>query len=369
MRNFLCLLCLLGLCLTASPRAEAFSVSAEAAFLLDADSGRVLFEKNADVPMLIASTTKVMTALIVLETCEDMDELVTVRPELIAVEGSCMYLKANEQVSVRELLYGLMLMSGNDAAMVLADHCCGSVEAFVERMNERADELGLENTRFANPHGLDRETHHSSARDMANITAEAMKNELFAQIVASPSAEINGRVMRNHNKLLRLYPDAVGVKTGFTRAAGRCLVSAARRDGRLLIAVTLKAPDDWNDHIALFNYGFSHTRRVTVLKSGAALRMVPVVGGVTPGVSTFILQDITLTLTEQERDRIQILYETPPFLWAPAGQNHRIGSVIVTLDGQELARSALFAKNEVPLRHETSDRPFLGVLSEYLRKS
>ncbi len=236
--------------------AEPPSVSAQSAILYDCTASRVLYEKNADKKALIASTTKIMTGLLIAEQC-DLDEDVSIPEEAVGVEGSSLYLKNGEVLSVGDLLYGLMLQSGNDAAVALAIHCGGSVEAFVSMMNEKADELHLSGAHFANPNGLDDEGNYATARDLALLTQYALENETFAEVVSTKTATLGGnRAVTNHNKLLWRYDGCIGVKTGFTRAAGRILVSAAERDGRRLVAVTIGAPDDWNDHTKLLDYGF-----------------------------------------------------------------------------------------------------------------
>lgn len=230
-------------------------VSAKAAILLDADSGQVVFEKNADEPGLIASTTKIMTALLICES-EDLSREVTVPDAAVGIEGSSLYLQKGERLTVEALLYGMMLHSGNDAAAALAILSAGSVERFVERMNLRARGLWLPDIHFANPSGLDDEGNYASARSLALLTAEAMKNERFRTVVGTKTAVYGGRSLTNHNKLLWQYPGALGVKTGYTKQAGRILVSCAERNGRRLVCVTMNDPDDWRDHKALLDYGF-----------------------------------------------------------------------------------------------------------------
>ena len=244
-------LCLL-LCIIPAV-AEAVEVSATAAVLLDADTGQVLYEKNGDERMLIASTTKIMTALVVLEQAS-LDDTITVTQAHMA-EGSSMYLKPGETVRVEELLYGLLLCSGNDAALALADHC-GGLERFVAEMNRKAAELGMTGTSFANPNGLDQEGHYSTARDMARLAACAVKNETLVRLCSTRSVTVGGRTMTNHNRLLRSIDGCIGLKTGYTRAAGRTLVSCVRRKGRTLVAVTLQDGNDWADHAALYEFGF-----------------------------------------------------------------------------------------------------------------
>ena len=245
-------LCLI-FCITPAV-AEALEVSATAAVLMDADMGQVLYEKNGDRQMLIASTTKIMTALVVLEHAAP-DDVITVTPDHMA-EGSSMYLKPGETVTVEELLYGLMLCSGNDAALALAD-CCGGLDAFVQAMNEKAAALGMKDTSFANPNGLDDENHYSTARDMAVLAAYAAEDPTFRRICSTKTATVGGRSMTNHNKLLRQIEGCIGMKTGYTKAAGRTLVSCAERQGRRLVAVTLCDGNDWADHKTLYEMGFA----------------------------------------------------------------------------------------------------------------
>ena len=245
-------LCLL-LCIVPAV-AEAVEVSATAAVLLDADTGQVLYEKNGDERMLIASTTKIMTALVVLEQA-GLDDTITVTQAHMA-EGSSMYLKPGETVRVEELLYGLLLCSGNDAALALTE-CAGGAAPFVALMNEKAAALGMAHTSFAN--GLDAEGHYSTARDMAVLAAAAMDDPTFRRLCSSRCVTIGSRTMENHNRLLRQVEGCVGLKTGYTKAAGRTLVSCAERNGCRLIVVTLRDGDDWADHAALYEYGFRLT--------------------------------------------------------------------------------------------------------------
>lgn len=247
-------LCLI-FCITPAV-AEALEVSATAAVLMDADMGQVLYEKNGDRQMLIASTTKIMTALVVLEHAAP-DDVITVTPDHMA-EGSSMYLRAGETVRVEELLYGLLLCSGNDAALALTE-CAGGLTPFVALMNEKAAALGMAHTSFANPNGLDADGHYSTARDMAVLAAAAVENPTFRRICSSRSVTIGQRTMENHNRLLRQVEGCVGLKTGYTQAAGRTLVSCTERDGCRLVAVTLQDGNDWADHATLYDYGFRLT--------------------------------------------------------------------------------------------------------------
>ncbi|WP_342443884.1 D-alanyl-D-alanine carboxypeptidase family protein [Geobacillus sp. FSL W8-0032] len=241
-------------------------VSAKSAILMEQHSGRVLFAKDAYTKRRIASITKIMTAVLAIESGK-MDDLVTVSARAVRTEGSSIYLRQGEKIKLRDLVYGLMLRSGNDAAVAIAEHVGGSVEGFVFLMNKKAAEIGMRDTEFANPHGLDdAENHYSTAYDMALLMQYAMKNSEFRRIsgtkvyrAPAPPGEEGARVWRNKNKLLTsLYEYCTGGKTGYTKRAHRTLVTTASKDGVNLIAVTLDAPDDWNDHIAMYEYGFSH---------------------------------------------------------------------------------------------------------------
>lgn len=253
-------------CLTAVT--EAVEVSAAAAVLMDADSGRLLYDKNGEKRMLIASTTKLMTALVALEQ-GGLQQEITVTGGHMA-EGSSMYLRPGEKLTLETLLYGLLLSSGNDAALAVTE-CMGGAVPFVARMNEKAAELGMENTHFANPNGLDDEAHYSTAEDMAKLAAAAMDDPVLRRVASTRTARIGGRTLTNHNKLLSRVEGCVGLKTGYTRAAGRTLVSCAERDGVRLVAVTLQDGDDWNDHASLYEQGFRVLRPVKAVERGLRL--------------------------------------------------------------------------------------------------
>ena len=258
MKRLLAAAAALLLCLNILPTAHGIGTSAGSAILMEAESGRVLYEQDAGRPRLIASVTKLMTALVALESGHPLEEKVTVREEDTRTEGSSLYLRSGEELRLETLLYGLLLQSGNDAALAVARHCGGTVENFVAEMNRRAARLGMTNSSFANPSGLNAEGHCSTARDLALLARACLKNETLAAIASTRSVTLEGRSFVNHNKLLWRYEGCVGLKTGYTEKAGRTLVSAAERDGMTLIAVTLDDPDDWRDHAALFDWGFSN---------------------------------------------------------------------------------------------------------------
>ncbi len=231
--------------------------SARGSCLVDAKSGSILYEKNQNTRMPMASTTKIMTALVAIENM-DVNRVVTVPKQAVGVEGSSLYLKENEQIKVLDLLYGLMLESGNDAATAIAILCSGTVENFTELMNKKAKEIGLIDTHFDNPHGLHSDNHYTTPYELALLTSKALENDTFAQIVSTKShyaqTSIGKRYFVNHNKLLRYMENVVGVKTGFTKTAGRCLVSASKNDESLFVAVTLNDGNDWNDHMNMHTF-------------------------------------------------------------------------------------------------------------------
>ena len=341
--------CCAGLLSSMTVQAQAVETSASSAVLIEASSGRVLYEHQADQQMLIASTTKIMTAVVVLESCA-LDEVVTVEPEHM-VEGSSMYLKPGETLTVETLLYGLMLSSGNDAALALADHCGPGVDAFVEKMNDKAKELGLSNTSFANPNGLDDPQHYSTARDMARLASYAMENETFVRIVSTKSITIGGRTMTNHNKLLSRYDGCIGLKTGYTRAAGRTLVSCAVRDGMKLVAVTLKDGNDWADHTALFDDGFGRYHMERCALRGQAAREIPVLNGDAQTVTLLYGADFSYPL--QKGETIETEWRTEECAFAPVNAGTCAGEVVYRLDGEEIGRVPLYyGTSSAPLRME-----------------
>ena len=295
--------------------------SARAMALLDVDSGQLLASKNEGERLPMASTTKIMTALTALSLASP-DTRICVDEEAVGVEGSSIYLESGECLTLEQLLYALLLESANDAAAAIAIGLCGSISAFAEEMNRIADSLSLSATHFCNPHGLDEEDHYTTAADLARITREALKHPLFRQIVSTGTASIphptlpEGRRLGNHNKLLHRYSGCIGVKTGYTKKSGRCLVSAAERDGVTLIAVTLRAADDWQDHETLLDYGFSAFRSFTLCDANELLVCLPTVGGQTSYALLSNPSALCLTLPLR-MGRISGRLELPPFAYAP----------------------------------------------------
>ena len=324
-------------------------LSAEKAVLLDAASGRVLYEKNAEERSLIASTTKIMTALLVCERC-NLAGRVKIPKEAVGIEGSSLYLQEGEVLSVQDLLYGLMLHSGNDAAVALAIYCAGTEADFVTLMNEKARHLGLENTSYANPNGLDHDGNYSTALDLARLSAYALENEDFLRTVSCKTVTIGNRSLRNHNKLLFRYDGAIGVKTGFTKAAGRILVSAAERDGRRLVAVTINAPDDWNDHTALLDYGFACYQRALLVEKDAHVDAVPVVGGTAESVGVAAGEDFWFPMAAAETYSIKL--RLPEFVYAPVEAGQEAGMATVQIGDAVVGSVPLYYEDSVEQMEE-----------------
>lgn len=338
-----------ALCLAPHISASAPSVSARAAILIDAETGTLMYEKNANERLPMASTTKIMTALVALENA-CLSDIVTVPKEAVGVEGSSVCIEPGETLTVEELLYAMMLESANDAAAALAIHVGGSIDGFADMMNERANSIGLCDTSFANPHGLDAAEHYTSAHDLALIAAEAMKNEDFSRIVSTyrqriPHGEFGYRYLMNHNKLLKLYDGALGIKTGFTKKSGRCLVSAARRDGMTLIAVTLNAPDDWSDHTRLFDYGFENYEIRELVSPHELEYELDVIGkhistvGVTNPSGAFVC------VGKNASEIVSRVY-LPRMLWSTVESGKPLGRAEYLLDGRLVASLPLIADDE-----------------------
>ena len=314
------------------------AISAKNAILMDGNTGRILYEKRANEKSLVASCTKIMTALVVCEQCNVLDR-VRIPKEAVGVEGSSMYLQPGEVLTVQELLYGLMLHSGNDAALALAIYCGGTVEGFAEMMNDKARLLELSCTHFTNPHGLDAPDHYSSARDLAVLASYAMKNPIFAKTVSTKQVTIGNRYLTNHNKLLWQCDGADGVKTGYTKAAGRILVSSAVRQGRRLVCVTVDDGNDWQDHKTLYDQYFPVFQLQTVIRAGDVAGKLPVFGGTEGYVELIAAEDLTFALASEEKASIHL--QTKAFVYAPVVENGKAGWAYLLVDGEPVGRVAL----------------------------
>ncbi|MBE7016748.1 MAG: D-alanyl-D-alanine carboxypeptidase [Ruminococcaceae bacterium] len=338
---------IIALCAFSIGEVTAYSdgISAKSAIVYEPLSKTVLYEKSADEQMLVASTTKIMTALIVIENCS-LDEKVEVNSGHSSVEGSSMYLRPDGEYTVEDLLYGLMLASGNDAAAALADHAAGSMESFAELMNEKCRELSLENTHFVNAHGLDAQEHYSSARDLAIITAAAMENETFCHVFSCRSYTVDGNTFYNHNKLLDTCSGCIGGKTGFTKKAGRVLVSCVERSGMRLICVTISAPDDWNDHISLYEQCFDEYDFVPISNSEFH---IPVISGVEEAVClSFEMPGVVVPKNLSS----ELEFHLPRFVFAPIEAGERAGYAELISGGNTVEKVDIYFGESVSRRQK-----------------
>lgn len=329
---------------------ESISVSAQSAVVIDALTGSILYQKNAHQKRSVASTTKIMTTLLALEQGDLNQEIVTTK-EMVTVEGSGMGLLPGDSVSLEELCYGMMLSSGNDAANTVATVIAGSLAHFADRMNQKAVLLNLNNTHFVTPSGLDAQHHYSTAYDMALLTRYALQNPTFCKMAAAQRTKVTygnppyRRTLTNHNRLLKEYEGCIGVKTGFTKKAGRCLVSAATREGATVICVTLSAPDDWNDHKRLLDYGFNKVEKVSFQTE---TRWLPVVGATTDRVQ-LSHQSLDIWLPSYKKGICSVQWQISPFLYAPVPAGKTMGTFSVLLEGTPIASTPIVAQETAVL--------------------
>ena len=352
MKKIFCAVLAVFLWMVGCPRAAyaAPSLSARAAVLMEASTGQVLMESAAHERLPMASTTKIMTALVALEHA-DLSQPVQISEKAVGVEGSSVYLKAGEILTMEQLLCALMLESANDAAAAIAIEIAGDIESFADLMNETAQRIGLTDTHFTNPHGLDNAEHYSSAYDLAMLARYALQNPDFARIVSTYKTNIplggdeGIRVLINHNKMLKYYDGAIGVKTGYTKRCGRCLVSAAARDGVTMIAVTLSAPDDWRDHTAMLDYGFSLYECAELAQPGQIRCALSCLGSTSESVSASNRDGVSLILPS-EHGEITHVIEANRYLCAPVKSGDTVGEIVFFCDGTEIARTPLYAEED-----------------------
>ncbi len=341
--SFICVLCLL-----VSFNVSAVSTSAKGSVVINGDNGEIIYSQNANERLPMASTTKIMTGLLL---CEygNFEKEITVTKEMLMVEGSSMGLLEGDRVTLHDLLYGLMLASGNDAANVIAYTLGGSLDGFVKMMNQKASELGLKDTSFATPSGLDDENHYTTAYELAIIAKHALQMPEFAKAVACEKAVLNygnppyRRSLTNHNKLLKMFEGTVGVKTGFTKKSGRCLVSAARRDGKFVIAVTLHDPNDWQDHINLLNYGLDSIKQTQYSPKYTSFN-IPVINGEKNNLKVNIG---SITINSLETEGITDTVYLPKFLYAPINKGDILGKVVYKQNGNVITEKQIMADEDV----------------------
>lgn len=348
-------------------RAESVSVSAKGAVVIEMNTGKVLYDKNGRERLPMASTTKIMSALLTAES-GGLDERFTVDADAIKVEGSSMGLQEGDIVSKRILMYGMLLPSGNDAANAAAVAVSGSVPKFVQLMNDRAKQLGLRNTHFVTPSGLDDDTdeHYSTAYDMALLARAAIDNGIFREICGTPRVKLSfgsppyDRWLVNTNKLLTSFDGVIGVKTGFTDKAGRCLVSACERNGTTLVCVTLNDRNDWADHKALYDSCFGLCEEYTLSAEDIS---VPVVGGTEESISCYS-PGVKISLPIGENENVISVTAVKPFVYAPVTQKESVGVVRYYCNGREIASSPVFTKLSV----SGESRVPLGMIDYYYQK-
>lgn len=326
---------------------SAYNTSAKAAVVIDGVTGEILYSQNCDARLPMASTTKIMTALLLCELGGDLTKEIVTTREMVTVEGSSMGLQVGDTVSYNDLLYGMMLASGNDAANTVAIALGGSVTDFVKLMNERAEKMGLINTNFVTPSGLDADEHYTTAYELAIITKEALKNEKFAQAASSKSARLcygnppYNRTLTNHNKLLKMYDDVVGVKTGFTKKSGRCLVSASKKDGKLVIAVTLNDGNDWQDHRKILDLGLSLIESKVFSPQKNDVYIAASNGEQVAGV----IPSATISVTKNTN--VKYFISTPYFIYAPIKHGEKIGSITYYCNDNTVIEKPITAAKDV----------------------
>lgn len=336
---------------------NALDISAKSAILICADSGSIIFSKNESEPLPMASTTKIMTAILALENMEAFgNKEIEITDEMVRVEGTSMGLKVGDIVNLEALVQGMMSVSGNDAANAAAIAVSGSSDAFVDKMNEKAQLIGMKDTIFCTPSGLDKDEHHSTAYDMAVLGAYAMENENFSKIVSQKSMKIhfinpNKYVtMKNHNKLLRLYDGCMGIKTGFTKAAGRCLVSCAQKNGAKLICVTLNAPNDWDDHTRLFNYGFDNVVVKTFNDSDYSVD-IPVKSKEIEHIKGKCNSVFEVCVKKEDEEKIRRRVEIPSACNLPIEGGQILGNVVYCLGDKIVGKNPITSVDSIHERN------------------
>lgn len=359
---FLTVFCTMTVC---SAALDSSDISAECAVVISQQTGEVLFEKASDKRHSMASTTKIMTSIIASQSGRLNDEIIVTK-DMIQVEGTSMGLLAGDRVSLKELVYGMLLPSGNDAANVTANYLGGNVENFVKQMNSTAKAIGMKNTNFVTPSGLDDEEHYSTAYDMALLGRYAVSDPFFRSVCSSKKATASygnppyKRTLYNHNRLLNSYPYALGIKTGFTKKSGRCLVSYAEKDGTGLVAVTLNAPSDWNDHRLMLDYGFSRLKRQ--VEKPNITDKIPVVGG---NVESLDVQSEQFEYDSTEKRNVIQRVTVDNFVYAPVKKGDKVGEVEYFLNGEYIGSTDIVASNDVSVKiTEQKDKSFFQKIKE-----
>lgn len=350
-KTFLVLLVIVIFCFTAGFAYP--SPSAESAVLIDSTTGRIMYSLNPNIKKPIASTTKIMTALLAIEH-GDLNSKVKVNKNSVGIEGSSIYLNEDEEISLKDMIYGLMLRSGNDAAVAIAEHISGSVAEFVKLMNERAKEIGAHNTNFVNPHGLHDQNHYSTAYDLAIITREAMKQEFFREVSKTKlwiaKRDVN-HYFYNKNNVLWEYEGGDGVKIGYTRVAGRCLVASATRDEIQLISVVINDGNWFNDCYDMLDYGFDNYKPILLLSKGQFLKEVSIINGEKNSINVLSDKDLIIPLKDKEIEKIKIILNFPDSINAPVLNGQKLGNIQVFLEGRLLYTKDIKSKIDIKERN------------------
>ena len=325
--------------------------SAQSMITIEASSGRVLYAKNEHQKLPMASTTKIMTGILAIERF-DLKEVVEIPKEATNIEGSSVYLSEGDKITMEDLLYSLLLASANDAACAIAYAVAGDISEFSGLMNSKAAELGLDDTHFDNPHGLDSDTHYTTAKDLARLTSYALRNNTFKQIVSTYAYSFyigeKPRILTNHNKLLKSCDDCIGVKTGYTSKSGRCLVSASTRNDITLIAVTLDDPNDWKDHKDLYSEGFSSLTSIKIGNLIDPTLDIPLLGGAKDYLIANVdykSDEIVVLLSPEEKVDVCFLYNK--FIIAPISNGDIIGEAVIKVDGNAISRYNIIAAEDI----------------------
>ena len=350
-------------------------ISAQSAIVICADTGQIIYGKNENEKRPMASTTKIMTALLALEVASTDDINITITDKMVPVEGSSMHLEVGNVLPLSSLAKGMLTVSGNDAANSVAIALGGSAELFADMMNEKAKQIGMKNTNFVTSSGLDHENHYSTAYDLALLGSYAMENEAFYNICSKRKVEVpfcepdKTITLYNENKMLRRYDGCLGIKTGFTKTAGRCLVSAAQRDNLRLVAVTLNAGDDWNDHEKLLDFGFSKMKAVSFEDNN--IYKVPLVGSDENELLCTAKSSIKVIVANNQADKIKRIVELPAFVYAPVKEGDTVGKVQYVLNGKLIATNNLLAQkqNSRSNKGENIIKKFFAYLKNFFRKN
>lgn len=361
--TILCILMLIGIA-TNTSFANTPDISAASAIVMDVKTGRILYSKNMNAKKPMASTTKIMTALLALENSKPND-LVKIHKKAVGVEGSSIYLQPNEELKMQDLVYGLMLRSGNDSAVAIACQISGSTEDFVYLMNKRAQEIGALNTNFMNPHGLHHENHYTTAYDLGLISREALLNEAFNKVVQTKVwvADREGfKYFHNKNRTLSEFIGGDGVKTGFTKAAGRCLVTSATRNGMQLVCVVLNAPNWFQDSYQLLNHAFDQYQPWKVIGKDTPLKTITVSNGKKESTKVICPEDIVIPVTEEEKDKILTVLEVEEKVNAPIFRGTKLGRAKIYVNNKLLYTTVLNSREDIEQKN------ILDRISNFIRK-